>query len=177
MEVSKLTAVAFLISLVTQVFFVFTVLYLHLRRREAKFLWTTGVSDVDPAGLYNGLEVTLFVCQSIVGVCVCGGVSLKSFDVYFRRGDLVQHCIHRKVVILFRVSIFCNSVAALWYAKNTRDAMKVVFLLEQKEETENLSTANSQAAPNPASAYSALYASSSSSSPSSSHASSAIKRD
>ena len=55
--------------------------------------------------------------------------------------------------------------------------MKVVFLLEQKEETENLSTANSQAAPNPASAYSALYASSSSSSPSSSHASSAIKRD
>mmetsp|Transcript_67079 Transcript_67079/g.135208 ORF Transcript_67079/g.135208 Transcript_67079/m.135208 type:complete len:207 (+) Transcript_67079:136-756(+) len=129
-EVGKLAAVAFAISVAGQFLAVIGVQLVErvrarnqpIRSRSAH-ISASSESDV----VLEGLPEFLYVCHGILGFVVSGGIFYRALNLLLRNPLRFRFCPHRKVVGIFKFACLATMSLSTWYFTIVSSASRAVF--------------------------------------------------
>jgi len=131
-EIGKLTACSFVISVVSQI--VVVVLVAIVRKKELQVRDSTfGVlsrEHFDESNLFasiDGLPEVIYACYASLCMIVAGGVTYKSLNVYLFHPRRFSFCPHLRVIGIFKFSIFANACLFILHALFSFGAIRLVI--------------------------------------------------
>ena len=126
-EVGKLTGFAFGWSLLVQVVCVVAVKIVDRRRRLQRLHAQYASSYREGLDPLEGAPEVLYALHAVTSMAISGCTLYKAVDLFAWRSKRFRHCPHRKIVGLFRFSVFANGAIFAWYLLVSSTAIKVVF--------------------------------------------------